>query len=65
MFEVLDETNENLIAIRAGEGTRAGYQELYSLLVEKTDQYGRINVYEEVPRWTFTTFLTQVISGPC
>jgi len=60
MFEVLDQTNENLIAIRVGRGTRAGYQELYSLLVEKSDQYERIHVYEEVPGWTFTTFLTHL-----
>ncbi|WP_221886757.1 SpoIIAA family protein [Halonotius terrestris] len=60
MFEVLDETNENLIAIRVGQGTRTGYQELYSLLVEKSDQYGHIHVYEEVPNWTFRTFLTHL-----
>ena len=60
MFEVLHETNENLIAIRVGKGTRTGYQELYSLLVEKSDQYGHIHVYEEVPNWTFGTFLTHL-----
>lgn len=60
MFEVLYETNENLIAIRVGQGTRTGYQELYSLLVEKSDQYGQIQVYEEVPNWTFGTFLTHL-----
>jgi hypothetical protein len=48
MFEMLDETSESIIAIRVGHGTQAGYQELYSLLVEKPDQYGRIHVYEEV-----------------
>jgi hypothetical protein len=60
MFEVLDETNGNLVAIRVGRGTRAGYRELYSLLVNKSDQHERIHVYEEVPNWTFMTFLTHL-----
>ncbi|MFC7074596.1 STAS/SEC14 domain-containing protein [Halovenus rubra] len=60
MFEVLDETEDNLVAIRVGRGTRQGYEDLYSLLVEKSEQYGTIKVYEEVPDWTFSTFLSHL-----
>ncbi|MXR43061.1 STAS/SEC14 domain-containing protein [Halobaculum sp. WSA2] len=58
MFDVLDETEGNLVAIRIRQGTPKGYRELYSLLKEKTGKYGQIHVYEEVPNWTFRTFLT-------
>ncbi|WP_435197700.1 STAS/SEC14 domain-containing protein [Natronomonas sp. EA1] len=60
MFEVLDETEDDLVAIRVGRGTRQGYEDLYSLLVEKSEQYGTIKVYEEVPNWTFSTFLSHL-----
>lgn len=60
MFEVLDETQEHddLVAIRVGWGTRRGYDELYSLLIDTTETYGAVRVYEEVPNWTLSTFLT-------
>ncbi|MWG35370.1 STAS/SEC14 domain-containing protein [Halomarina oriensis] len=58
MFEILDVTDENLVAVRVGRGTPKGYDELYSLLVEKTEQHGRVRVYEEVTAWTFQTFLS-------
>ena len=60
MFDVLDETEGNLVAIRVGQGTPRGYRELYSLLKEKADEYGKIHVYEEVPNWTFRVFLTHL-----
>ncbi|MBX0297968.1 STAS/SEC14 domain-containing protein [Haloarcula nitratireducens] len=60
MYEVLDETDKNLVAIRVHQGTRNGYEELYSLLAAKTEQHGRIHVYEEVPGWTFSIFLTHL-----
>ncbi|WP_262174555.1 STAS/SEC14 domain-containing protein [Haloarcula laminariae] len=60
MFDVLDTTEKNFVAIRVGKGTSDGYQELYTLLEEKTDAYGQVNVYEEVPNWTFWTFLTHL-----
>ncbi len=60
MFEILDETEGDLIAIRVGRGSRKGYDELYSLLVQKTDEYGAVRVLEVVPNWTFSTFLSHV-----
>ncbi|MCQ4334228.1 STAS/SEC14 domain-containing protein [Natronomonas sp. F2-12] len=60
MFDVLDETEGDLVAIRVGRGTRQGYDELYSLLAEKTDKYGAVRVLEVVPDWTLSTFLSHV-----
>jgi hypothetical protein len=41
-FDVPDATEDDLIAIRGGRGTRRGYQELYSFLVERSDEYGSL-----------------------
>ncbi|WP_114579602.1 STAS/SEC14 domain-containing protein [Saliphagus sp. LR7] len=60
MFEILDVTEGDLVAIRVGRGTRQGYDELYSLLVQKTDEYGAVRVLEVVPDWTFSTFLSHL-----
>jgi len=60
MFEILDQTEEDLVAIRVGRGTRRGYDELYSLLAQKTDEFGAVRVLEEVPDWTLTTFLSHL-----
>ena len=60
MFEILDETEGDLVAIRVGRGTRQGYDELYSLLVQKTDKYGAVRVLEVFPDWTFSTFLSHM-----
>lgn len=60
MFEVLDATEDDFIAVRVGSGSSAGYERFYSLLVERSDQYGSIRVYEEVPNWTFRTYLTHL-----
>ncbi|MFC4986766.1 STAS/SEC14 domain-containing protein [Saliphagus infecundisoli] len=60
MFEILDETEGDLVAIRVGRGTRQGYDELYSLLVQKTNEYGAVHVLEVVPDWTCSTFLSHL-----
>lgn len=60
MFEVLDESEKDLVAVRVGRGTPQGYEELYSLLRRKTEKYGAVRVYEEVPDWTLSTFLTHL-----
>lgn len=60
MFEILDETDDDLFAIHVGRGSRRGYHELYSILIERTQQYERVHVSEEVPDWTFMTFLTHL-----
>lgn len=60
MFDVLDETDEDLVAIRVGRGTRRGYEDLYSLLARWTAQYGPLRVYEEVSDWSVSTFLTHL-----
>lgn len=58
MFEVLDTTEEDLVAVRVGAGSKSGYEEFYSLLAERTREYGSIRVYEEVPNWSFGTYLS-------
>lgn len=60
MVEILDATDEDLVAVRVGHGSPKGYDELYSLLVKKTEQYGSVRVYEEVPGWTFRTFFSHL-----
>ena len=60
MFEVLDSTEEDLIVVRVGTGSPDGYEKFYSLLIERTEQYGSVRVYEEVPNWTLRTYLTHL-----
>lgn len=60
MFEILDATADDLIAVRVGTGSRQGYDELYSLLVDRTDEYGSLRVYEEIPGWTLGTYLSHL-----
>ena len=37
MFEVIDETEDDLVSIRVGRGTQQGYEDPDSLLVEKSE----------------------------
>ena len=60
MFEVLDTTDGDAIAIHVGVGTRDGYRELYEILAEKTEEHGSVQVYEEAPGWTLGTYLSQL-----
>ena len=60
LFNVLDETREDIVVIRASRGTRRGYEELYSLLISKTEQFGGVHILEEAPNWTFRTFLSHL-----
>jgi hypothetical protein len=60
MFEVLDETDGDVVAVRVSTGSRDGYKDLYELLVSKTEEHGTIYVYEEVPDWTGFTFLSHL-----
>ena len=60
MFEVLEATGDDVVAVRMGDGTPAGYREFYSLLVEKTNEYGTVHVYEETAGWTLSTYLSHL-----
>lgn len=60
MYELLEATEDNVVALRMHNGTRSGYQEFYELLTAKTIQYGEIHVYEETTDWTVWTFLTHL-----
>ncbi|WP_436908008.1 STAS/SEC14 domain-containing protein [Halosimplex marinum] len=60
MFEVLEATSEDVVAVRMHHGTPAGYREFYDLLVEKTNEYGSVHVYEEARGWTMTTYLSHL-----
>ena len=58
MFELLEATGDNVVAIRVGTGTPEGYDELYDLLIEKTREHGSVHVYEETPNWTLSMYLS-------
>lgn len=58
MFELLDATGEDVVAIRVGAGTPGGYRELYEMLSDVSDDYGIVHVYEETPDWTVRTYLS-------
>ncbi|WP_092903489.1 SpoIIAA family protein [Halostagnicola kamekurae] len=60
MFEILKATKDNVVAVRMGDGTPAGYREFYDLLVEKTDEFGTVHVYEETIEWTLSTYLSHL-----
>lgn len=60
MFEILEATGDNVVAVRMGNGTPTGYREFYDLLVEKTDEYGTVHVYEETTGWTLSTYLSHL-----
>ncbi|QCC57324.1 STAS/SEC14 domain-containing protein [Natrinema thermotolerans] len=60
MFEILKATRDNVVAVRMGDGTPAGYREFYDLLVEKTDEFGTVHVYEETTEWTLSTYLSHL-----
>ncbi|MDS0473488.1 STAS/SEC14 domain-containing protein [Natrinema sp. 1APR25-10V2] len=60
MFDLLDATHGSVVAVQMGHGTSAGYREFYDLLVEKTDEYGKVHVYEETTGWTLATYLSHL-----
>ena len=60
MFDLLEATRDDVVAIRMGNGTPTGYREFYDLLVEKTDEYGNVHVYEETTGWTLSTYLSHL-----
>lgn len=60
MFELLEATSGDVVAVRVGAGTSTGYCELYDLLVEKTEEYGTVHVYEEGVNWTLSTYLSHL-----
>lgn len=60
MFDVLEATNDNVIAIRAYKGTTEGYRKLYELLAKKTDEYGTVHVFEDLPDFTLPKYLSNV-----
>lgn len=60
MFEILEPTSDDVVAVRMDHGTPAGYREFYDLLVEKTNEYGSVHVYEETTGWTMMTYLSHL-----
>ncbi|MEY7850533.1 STAS/SEC14 domain-containing protein [Natrarchaeobius sp. A-rgal3] len=58
MFELLEATDDEVVAIRLHGGSLEGYRALYELLVEKTDAYGTVHLYEETTNWTLSTYLS-------
>ncbi len=50
LYDVLDETQDDVVAIRVGRGTKRGHEELYSLLAETT--WSRLRVLVESARTT-------------
>ena len=60
MYEVLEATGEDVVAVRLRDATPAGYREFYDLLVEKTDECRTVHVYEETAGWTLSTYLSHL-----
>lgn len=60
MFDVFKATDDNVVAIRAHKGSTEGYYKLYELLAEKTDEYGTVHVFEDLPQFTFPKYLSTV-----
>lgn len=60
MFEVLEATGDDVVAIRVGTSTRSGFHELYDLLVEKSREHGTVHLYEEASNWTLAAYLSNV-----
>lgn len=58
MFDVLEATADDVVAVRVGTCTADGFRKLYDLLTEKTAEYGTVHVYEEAPNWTLATYLS-------
>lgn len=58
MYDVLETTEDDVLTIRVGHCTADGFRELYSLLAERTEEYGSVHLYEEAPGWTLRTFLS-------
>lgn len=60
MFEMLEAPSDDVVAVRMHHGTSSGYREFYEVLVEKTNEYGSVHVYEETTGWTMTTYLSHL-----
>ena len=60
MFDVLGPTGGDVVAVRVGDCTTAGFRKLYELLAEKTEAHGTVHVYEEAPNWTLGTYLSNL-----
>ena len=60
MFDVLEATDSDVIAVRVRTCTTEGFRKLYDLLEEKTRTYGTVHVYEEAPNWTLGTYLSNL-----
>lgn len=52
MVSVLEATADDVVAVRLGTPTTAGYRELYGLLVEATTVHGTVHLYEETVDWS-------------
>lgn len=60
MFDVLEASIDDIVAVRVHTCTTDGFRKLYDLLAEKTAEYGAVHVYEEAPNWTLTTYLSNL-----
>lgn len=60
MFDVLNATADDVVAVHVGTCTTEGFRKLYDLLAEKTAEYGTVHVYEEAPDWTLWTYLSNL-----
>lgn len=58
MFDVLDASADDVVAVRVTNATGDGFRKLYELLSEKTGRHGTVHVYEEAPNWTLSTYLS-------
>jgi len=60
MFDILEATRGDVVAVRVGRGTAIGYEEFYDLLIEKSEEHGIVHVYEEMTNWTLSTYLSHL-----
>lgn len=58
MFDVLEATGDDVVAVRVGTATTEGFERLYDLLSEKTARHGTVHLYEETANWTLWTYLS-------
>lgn len=60
MFDILEATEDKVVAIRTYNGSTQGYRTSYELLGEKTEEYGIVHVFEDLPRFTVSKYLSNV-----
>lgn len=60
MFEILEASSDDVVAVRMGKGSPTGYRAFYDMLVEKSDEYGAVHIYEETAGWTLSTYLSHL-----